>query len=79
MSLLGALQRLLIPLDFTQVARPAAISLQPTELSPETLSQSKSAILRLTVSHGVKPTLRLVTRYYFLSEGCCLVSVGCPL
>jgi hypothetical protein len=38
--------------------------------------------LRLTVSQrvypGVEPTLGLVTRYYFLSEGCCLVSVGAP-
>jgi hypothetical protein len=28
---------------------------------------------------GVKPTLELVTRYYFLSESCCVVSVGRPL
>jgi hypothetical protein len=32
--------------------------------------------LRLTVGQsvwlGVEPTLGLVTRYYFLSEGCCL-------
>jgi hypothetical protein len=28
--------------------------------------------LRLTVSLGVDPTLGLVTRYYFLSEGCCV-------
>jgi hypothetical protein len=25
-----------------------------------------------SVSQGIEPTLRLVTRYYFLSEGCCL-------
>jgi hypothetical protein len=35
--------------------------------------------LQLTVSQsvcqGIEPTLKLVTRYYFLSEGCCLVSV----
>jgi hypothetical protein len=39
--------------------------------------------LQLTVSQslcqGMEPTLRFVTRYYFLSEGCCLVSVGRPL
>jgi hypothetical protein len=28
-----------------------------------------------SVCQGIEPTLRLVTRYYFLSEGCCLVSV----
>jgi hypothetical protein len=27
-----------------------------------------------SVCPGVEPTLGLVTRYYFLSEGCCLVS-----
>jgi hypothetical protein len=36
-----------------------------------------------TVCLGVEPTLRLVTWYYFLSEGWCqsrsLVSMGCPL
>jgi hypothetical protein len=40
-------------------------------------------MLRLTVSQsvclGVKFTLELVTRYYFLSESCCVVSVGRPL
>jgi hypothetical protein len=39
--------------------------------------------LRPTVSRpvcpGVKFTLELVTRYYFLSESCCVVSVGRPL
>jgi hypothetical protein len=37
-------------------------------------------MLRQTVSQpvclGVKSTLELVTRYYFLSESCCVVSVG---
>jgi hypothetical protein len=28
--------------------------------------------LRLTVNLGVEPILGFVTRYYFLSEGCCL-------
>jgi hypothetical protein len=28
---------------------------------------------------GVEPTLGLAIRYYFLSESCCLVSMGCPL
>jgi hypothetical protein len=36
--------------------------------------------LRLTVSQsvcfGVEPTLGLATRYYLLSEGCCLVSMA---
>jgi hypothetical protein len=40
-------------------------------------------MLRLVVSQsaclGVKITLELVTRYYFLSESCCVVSVGRPL
>jgi hypothetical protein len=40
-------------------------------------------ILRLTVSQsvclGVKFTLELETRYYFLSKSCCVVSVGRPL
>jgi hypothetical protein len=40
-------------------------------------------MLRLTVSQsvclGVKFTLGLVTRYYFLSESCCVVSVWHPL
>jgi hypothetical protein len=31
------------------------------------------------VSQHVKFTLKLVTRYYFLSESCCVVSVRCPL
>jgi hypothetical protein len=39
-------------------------------------------MLRLTVIQsvclGVKFTLELVTRYYFLSESCCVASVGCP-
>jgi hypothetical protein len=25
-----------------------------------------------SVCQGIEPTLRLVTKYYFLSEGCCL-------
>jgi hypothetical protein len=40
-------------------------------------------MLRQTVSQsvcrGVKFTLELVTRYYILSESCCVVSVGRPL
>jgi hypothetical protein len=39
-------------------------------------------MLRQTVSQsclGVKFTLGLVTRYYILSESCCVVSVGRPL
>jgi hypothetical protein len=38
-------------------------------------------MLRLTVSQclGVKFTLGLVTRYYFLSKSCWVVSVGLPL
>jgi hypothetical protein len=40
-------------------------------------------MLRLTVSQsvclGVKFTLELVTRYYFLFESCCVVSVERPL
>jgi hypothetical protein len=40
-------------------------------------------MLRLMVSQSVcrcmEPALRLVTRYYFLSKSCCLVSVGRPL
>jgi hypothetical protein len=40
-------------------------------------------MLRLTISQsvclGVKFILELVTRYYFLSESCCVVSVGRPL
>jgi hypothetical protein len=32
-----------------------------------------------SVCLGVEPTLELVTSYYFLSEGCGLVSVGRPL
>jgi hypothetical protein len=37
----------------------------------QTISQS--------VSLGVKFTLEPVTKYYILSESCCVVSVGCPL
>jgi hypothetical protein len=33
-----------------------------------TVGQSVSQL----VCQGIEPTLRLVTRYYFLSEGCCL-------
>jgi hypothetical protein len=40
-------------------------------------------MLRLTVKSvsilGVESTLELVTRYYVLSESCCVVSVGRPL
>jgi hypothetical protein len=41
------------------------------------MPRTKSKVtLRLTISQsvcfGVEPTLGLVTRYYFLSEGCCL-------
>jgi hypothetical protein len=40
-------------------------------------------MLRLTVSQsvclGVKSTPELVTRYYFMSENCSVVSVGLPL
>jgi hypothetical protein len=39
-----------------------------------TVSQSVSQ----SVSLGIEPTLGLATRYYFLSESCCLVSVGRP-
>jgi hypothetical protein len=48
------------------------------------LSSSKvKVMLRLWVSQseclGVKSTQKLVTRYYFLSQICCVVSVGRPL
>jgi hypothetical protein len=33
----------------------------------------------VTYNLGVESTLELVTRYYFLSESCCVVSVGRPL
>jgi hypothetical protein len=40
------------------------------------IPQEVEVTLQLTVSQSVcqdiEPTLRLVTRYYFLSEGCCL-------
>jgi hypothetical protein len=46
------------------------------------LTQVK-VMLRLMVSQsvclGFKFTLELMTRYYFLSESCCVVSVGSPL
>jgi hypothetical protein len=48
-----------------------------------TLLFQVKVMLWLTVSQsvcfGVKFTLELVTRYYFLSESCCVVSVGRPL
>jgi hypothetical protein len=47
------------------------------------LSFEVEVTLQLTVSQsvcqGVERTLQLVTRYYLLSETCCLVSVGRPL
>jgi hypothetical protein len=47
-----------------------------TTLEPE-------VTLRLMVSQpvcqGIEPTLGLVTKYYFMSESCCLVVVGRPL
>jgi hypothetical protein len=47
--------------------------------------QSKSKLLydwrsvSQSVCLGVEPTLWLVARYYFLSESCCLASMGHPL
>jgi hypothetical protein len=45
-----------------------------------TVKVKNKVMLRLMVSQsvclGVKITLELVTRYYFLSESCCVVSVG---
>jgi hypothetical protein len=29
-------------------------------------------VVEVTLQSGIEPTLRLVTRYYFLSEGCFL-------
>jgi hypothetical protein len=45
------------------------------------ISQSRSYFTTdsQSVCRGVEPTLEPETRYYFLSEGCCLVSVGRPL
>jgi hypothetical protein len=50
-------------------------------LKNKSRSQSQSYVTTggLSVCLGVKFTLELVIRYYFLSEGCCLVSVGRPL
>jgi hypothetical protein len=42
---------------------------------PLTVSQSVSR----SVGRGVERTLGHVTRYYFMSESCCLFSVGRPL
>jgi hypothetical protein len=42
-------------------------------------SQSHVTMDSQSVCLGVKFTLELVTRYYFLSESCCVVSVGHPL
>jgi hypothetical protein len=52
--------------------------------TPHSSSQLKvKVMLRQTVSQsicrGVKFTLEPVTRYYILSESCCVVSVGRPL
>jgi hypothetical protein len=49
--------------------------------STECLAKVKVRItLQLTINQsvclGVKPTLGLVTRYYYLSQGCCLVCVA---
>jgi hypothetical protein len=45
----------------------------------QSVSRSVSQSVSQSVSLGVESTLELVTRYYFLSESCCLVSVGRPL
>jgi hypothetical protein len=54
-----------------------------TFMGPEDSLSKLKVMLRQTVSKtvslGVKSTLGLVTRYYFLSESCCVVSVGRPL
>jgi hypothetical protein len=42
-------------------------------------SQSHVTTVSQSVCLGVKFTLGLVTRYYILSESCCVVSVGHPL
>jgi hypothetical protein len=53
------------------------------KLYQQSVSQSVLAkvevTLRLTVNQGVEHTLGLVTKYYFLSESCCLVFVVRPL
>jgi hypothetical protein len=58
--------------------------LQRANLNHWTIHVEVEATLQLMVSQSVcqvnvKPALGLVTRYYFLSESCCLVSVGRPL
>jgi hypothetical protein len=50
-----------------------------TRASPGLKIAKVIVTLRLTVSLGVEPTLGLVTRCYFLSENCCVVSAGRPL
>jgi hypothetical protein len=37
-----------------------------------TVSQSVSQSVSRSVRQGMEPTLIFVTKYYFLSEGCCL-------
>jgi hypothetical protein len=41
--------------------------------------RAQHQVQRRPVRQGIEPTLGLVTRYYFLSESCFLVSVGRPV
>jgi hypothetical protein len=50
-----------------------------TQASTEIQSQIHVTTDGQSVCRGVKFTLEPVTRYYILSESCCVVSVGRPL
>jgi hypothetical protein len=56
-----------------------ALSFQTCQCHYVDTSQSHVTTDGHLVCLGVKFTLELVTRYYFPSEICCVVSVGRPL
>jgi hypothetical protein len=65
--------------DIGYVARRGLDINLPFEDRSRSRSRSYFTTDGQSVCLGVEPAPGLVIRYYFLSEGCCLVSVGRPL
>jgi hypothetical protein len=66
-------------LTFLQPGRPGPRTYTPLAYAFEVdVEVTLQLMANQSICQGIEPTLRLVTRCYSLSEGCCLKVVSCP-